>query len=116
MFYKEKEKLAILKPDSSFMVAKANLERATVGYIVSEVQPGVKTVAASGWQANEMRGENVLDNAKYLRLVQDFASVLRFRLIKSPRDNNGKPLPEHSGRFVASHAVCDTTPAVLFSC
>lgn len=99
--------MKILKPDSTFKVAKTNLERATAGYIVSEAKPGVKTAAASGWQVNEMRGGNVLDNAKYLGLVQDFAKVLKFRLIRSARDNNGKPLPEHSGRFVASHAVCE---------
>lgn len=97
----------IMKPDSVFRVAKANLGRATAGYIVSESCPGLKTAAASGWQANERRGKNVLDNARYLRLVQDLASVLKFRLTKSPRDNNGKPLPEHRGRFVASHAVCE---------
>ncbi|KAK4152655.1 Serine/threonine-protein phosphatase 6 regulatory ankyrin repeat subunit C [Chaetomidium leptoderma] len=96
-------RLKVLKPDITFIIAKQGLERATSGFIASATKPDVKVAAVSGWQPNPARGRDVLDSPKYLQLVQDFAGILRFRLIRSQRDNNGKHLPEHSGRFVASH-------------
>lgn len=94
-----------MRPHLTFKIAKENIERATTGLIASATRPLVKTAAVSGWQANPARGQDVLDNRKYLRLVHDMAGILKFTLTRSPRDNNGKPQPEHSGRFVASHAV-----------
>jgi hypothetical protein len=88
-----------------FKIAKQSLERATAGFITSNTRPEVKIAAASGWQPNPSKGPNVLDNPKYLQLVQDFARVIQFELIRSQRDNNGVHMPEHSGRFVASHTV-----------
>ncbi|KAH6841180.1 hypothetical protein B0I37DRAFT_386319 [Chaetomium sp. MPI-CAGE-AT-0009] len=104
LFFKEGVELSIMRPNLTFTVGKENLERATTGFIASATCPLVKTAAASGWQANPVKGQNVLDNSKYLRLVREMAGVLKFTLTRSPRDNNGRPQPEHSGRFVASHA------------
>ncbi|KAK4033158.1 Serine/threonine-protein phosphatase 6 regulatory ankyrin repeat subunit C [Parachaetomium inaequale] len=103
IFFKDGETLNVLRPDLKFKIAKECLERATAGFITSNTRPEVKIAAASGWQPNPSKGSNVLDNPKYLQLVQDFARVIRFKLIRSQRDNNGIHLPEHIGRFVASH-------------
>ncbi|KAL2136365.1 hypothetical protein VTI74DRAFT_4197 [Chaetomium olivicolor] len=104
VFYKDGRKLNVFNPGMVFIIAKDNLERATVGFIVSAIKTDVKTAAVSGWQANKGRGPHVLDNIKYLQLVQEFAKFLKFKLTGCYRDNNGKLLPHHSGRFVASHA------------
>ena len=109
LFFKEGANLNVLRPNLTFRIAKDNLEKATTGFIVSAIYPLVKTAATSGWQANSTRGHDVLDNIKYLRLVQELAGILEFTLTRSPRDNNGKPEPEHSGRFVASHVVSPQT-------
>jgi hypothetical protein len=108
IFYKNGKELNVLKPDATFKIGKENLARATSGFIASATRPEVKTAAASGWQPNPTRGPNVLDNSKYIQLVQELARVLDFELVRSQRDNNGKHMPEHAGRFVASHAVSGT--------
>jgi hypothetical protein len=105
IFYKKGRDLHLMKPDVTFKIGKENLERATSGFIASATRPEVKTAAASGWQSNPTRGQDVLDNSKYIQLVQELARVLDFELVRSQHDNNGKHLPEHAGRFVASHAV-----------
>lgn len=81
------------------------MEVATTGFIASVFRPDVKTAATSGWLPNEGRGPHVLDNVKYLKLVGELARVLGFELEASFRDTNGKSLPEHYGRFTASHSV-----------
>ena len=98
----------MLRPGTKFKIAKQGLERATAGFILSATNPKIKVAAVSGWQGNEARGPNVLETTKYTRLVQDVAEFLKFKLTASHRDNNGKVLDEHRGRFVASHVVCDT--------
>ncbi len=108
LFYKERETLWVLKAEATFKIAKPGLEKATTGFIASATSPGVKTAAVSGWKPNPEKGEHVLDNAKYFRLVKVFAELLNFKLISHQRDNNGKALPEHAGRFVQSHSVCES--------
>ncbi|KAK3906514.1 hypothetical protein C8A05DRAFT_11753 [Staphylotrichum tortipilum] len=102
-FLKGGDALAILTPRITFKIAGKGLGVATTGFISSVSRPEVKTAAVSGWMPNPMKGPGVLDNVKYFQLVQDFAQFLEFRLEPSYRDNNGKPLLEHRGRFVASH-------------
>ncbi len=102
---KSGDKLTVLNTTLVFKIARKGLGAATTGFIQSTTRPDVKTAAVSGWMPNRMKGPGVLDNVKYFHLVQDFARLLRFKLEPSYRDNNGKPLVEHSGRFVASHAV-----------
>ncbi|KAK4138138.1 hypothetical protein BT67DRAFT_369462, partial [Trichocladium antarcticum] len=103
LFYKHGETLQVLRPDAAFKIARNGLERATTGFIVSAANPKVKVAAVSGWQPNGARGLNVLDSPKYTGLVQEVAEFLGFKLTSSQRDNNGKILDEHKGRFVASH-------------
>ncbi|KAL2195461.1 hypothetical protein P885DRAFT_40533 [Corynascus similis CBS 632.67] len=103
-FWKDGGTLETVKPSASYKVVTDNLKRATAGIIVPATQSEVKTAAASGWQTNESRGHNVLDNSKYIALVYHFASILGFSLPSSPRDNNGPSLQEHAGRYYACHA------------
>jgi hypothetical protein len=103
--FKDGKSLEVLKTELRFRTGKDSLEMATSGFIVSASHPELKTAATSGWQPNPRRSLNILDNAKYIRLVQEFSRLLKFKLIRSQRDNNGKPPPEHHGRFVASHTV-----------
>lgn len=72
---------------------------------MSGTKPEVVTAAISGWQASDYRGQNVLDNIKYVKLVQYFSSILEFKMPRSFRDNNDPSLPEHVGRFFACHVV-----------
>lgn len=98
--------LQVLAPDNAFRIAKQRLEKATTGFIVSHsTDSRAMAAAVSGWEANPARGTNVLDNTKYTALVQDVARFLGFKLARARHDNNGKILPEHRGRFVASHVV-----------
>jgi hypothetical protein len=115
LFFKEGAELNVMRPHLTFRIGKENLEKATTGFIASATRPLVKTAAVSGWKANPVRGQDVLDNVKYLRLVRDLAGILKFTLTRSPRDNNGKPRPEHNGRFVSSHAVSPQTFALARS-
>jgi hypothetical protein len=108
--FKDGKRLEVLRQGLRFQTGKDNLERATSGFIVSATNPDVKTAATSGWKPGPQRDPNVLDNVKYTRLVQEFSRLLKFKLIRSQRDNNGKPLPEHNGRFVASHTVRGNRP------
>lgn len=105
-FYKTGKKLVILKPIATFSLDKKCLERATTGVIASLTNPEVKIAASSGWARNRARGSRVLDNRRYTLLVRRVCQLLGFELTCSMRDNNGKPLPEHGGRFHACHAVC----------
>ncbi|KAL1839442.1 hypothetical protein VTJ49DRAFT_1512 [Mycothermus thermophilus] len=103
VFSKVQDTISVLQPDAVFKVSKPNLGRATVGFIVSAAQPEVKTVAVSGWNSDLVQGPNVLDSCKYLDLVRKFAQLLDFDIPVTQRDNNGVHLPEHAGRFLASH-------------
>lgn len=47
----------------------------------------------------------MLDNVKCVALVKRVADFLGVRPSQFHRDNNGKPLPEHTTRFAASHVV-----------
>ncbi|GAB1320857.1 Serine/threonine-protein phosphatase 6 regulatory ankyrin repeat subunit C [Madurella fahalii] len=102
--YKADDRLVLLKPEDVFRLDKQQLESATTGVIASLVDPMVKMAAVSGWTSNTERGnKTVLDNSKYTRLVRDVSEFLGFNLSRSFRDKNGKPLPEHAGRFNACH-------------
>ncbi|KAL2263925.1 hypothetical protein VTK26DRAFT_4306 [Humicola hyalothermophila] len=101
--YKHRGKLHVLRPDTSFAIAKRGLETSTVGFIASATCPTVTIAAVSGWQPNPTRNGNVLDSSKYTQLVRDVAQLLGFELGKHFRDRNGLAKPEDRGRFFASH-------------
>ncbi|KAK4106961.1 hypothetical protein N658DRAFT_413855 [Parathielavia hyrcaniae] len=93
----------VLRPYLRFKPGKDNLERATFGFITSATKTEVKVGATSGWQPNPKRSANVLGNLKYFHVVREVSRLLASTLKQSPRDNSGKPLPEHSGRWAACH-------------
>lgn len=105
IFAKGGDTISVVKADSVFKVTKSNLEKATVGFIVSALRPEVRTVAVSGWKPDLVQDPNVLDSCKYLALVREVAKLLDFDIPVTQRDNNGVHLPEHHGRFLASHVV-----------
>jgi hypothetical protein len=104
LLYTDGRKLRVLGHHMNFNIGSSKVER-TKGFIVSFKNPTVATAATSGWRQPKSKGEDVLDNAKYTRLVRKGAELLNFELARNIHDNAGKALPEHHGRQQACHAV-----------
>ncbi|KAL2020843.1 hypothetical protein VTK56DRAFT_7936 [Thermocarpiscus australiensis] len=105
VFCKIGEDLVVLKSETTFKFKTGNrsLKKAASGFITSATTPTEKVAATSGWKANQARGLNVLDNAKYTRLVRDVAKFLNFQITGNQRDASRKHGPEDNGLFHACH-------------